>query len=205
MCLWVYPVLLSEPGIWTCFNPLFRERSDTDAEQNAYNGFQSTLPARGATLFGLHCIHAVLFQSTLPARATASSQSRGETSTFQSTLPARGATFQARKKLWRLRFQSTLPARGATSGSSGRNPAQGYFNPRSPRGERPHHYAGSQGFSYFNPRSPRGERHDGLDAAELQQFQSTLPARGATMPEGYKVLDKMISIHAPREGSDAGR
>ena len=80
-----------------------------------------------------------------------------------------------------------------------------YFNPRSPRGERPDVPApGSQASSisihaprggsdrrravlnalfyrYFNPRSPRGERLDGAGISVTQHlFQSTLPAGGAT-------------------------
>ena len=35
-----------------------------------------------------------------------------------------------------------------------------------------------------------------------RQFQSTLPARGATLGGGKAALDHTISIHAPREGSD---
>ena len=56
-----------------------------------------------------------------------------------------------------------------------------YFNPRSPHGERPPSAAGFSGWGYFNPRSPHGER------------------RGA-----FQVSDalSMISIHAPRTGSD---
>ncbi len=101
-------------------------------------------------------------------------------------------------------FQSTLPARGATS------PFQNVF----------------LCFTYFNPRSPRGERLAALlDNLPPVQFQSTLPARGATVllparywpssdfnprsPRGerlYVLVDTpfcyLISIHAPREGSD---
>ena len=56
---------------------------------------------------------------------------------------------------------------------------------------------------YFNPRSPRGERPYGdLILFALFQFQSTLPARGATI-ETEKYFESLpISIHAPREGSD---
>ena len=84
------------------------------------------------------------------------------------------------------RFQSTLPARGATN----TNPI---FNTR---------------YTNFNPRSPRGERRSGLDVIKVsvlisihapregsdrqihyqgrmyQEFQSTLPARGATAGSG---------------------
>ena len=57
--------------------------------------------------------------------------------------------------------------------------------------------------SYFNPRSPHGERHIHLVVPKtIDEFQSTLPARGAT----FRVLDqpceRTISIHAPRTGSD---
>ena len=79
----------------------------------------------------------------------------------------------------------------------------------------------------FNPRSPHGERHHQaqVDAQKLR-FQSTLPARGATIltkqwqstitnfnprsPHGERhkldpVIgrDSEISIHAPRTGSDS--
>ena len=57
--------------------------------------------------------------------------------------------------------------------------------------------------AHFNPRSPHGERHAAsLMVARAIQFQSTLPARGAT---AYNVLlrkGQNISIHAPRTGSD---
>ena len=79
---------------------------------------------------------------------------------FQSTLPARGATrWTTLSTSPRRRFQSTLPARGATDRGEGTRrkiaisihaprtgsdtlrlmfkEAHGYFNPRSPHGERP--------------------------------------------------------------------
>ena len=36
----------------------------------------------------------------------------------------------------------------------------------------------------------------------LGGFQSTLPARGATSPDDFKIEASIISIHAPRTGSD---
>ena len=78
-----------------------------------------------------------------------------------------------------------------------------YFNPRSPRGERPSRSLISSLTFDFNPRSPRGERllYD-IFCVALLVFQSTLPSRGAT--SGIKdTLDCMpISIHAPLAGSD---
>ena len=56
---------------------------------------------------------------------------------------------------------------------------------------------------YFNPRSPHGERPDfRRDVFGNQQFQSTLPARGATPPAACRRRTPPISIHAPRTGSD---
>ena len=101
-----------------------------------------------------------------------------------------------------------------------------YFNPRSPHGERQgvHDFVdfpleisihaprtGSDRprdilelfFTHFNPRSPHGERLvDALNARGWTQFQSTLPARGATRYAIEDILRLQISIHAPRTGSD---
>ena len=41
--------------------------------------------------------------------------------------------------------------------------------------------------------------------AQSQVFLSTLPARGATLYTAKEVKAEKISIHAPREGSDAGK
>ena len=101
-------------------------------------GFQSTLPARGATEAAKSFLFSSSFQSTLPARGatqcqfrhtrnnqisihaprTGSDPARAQTSpaaAFQSTLPARGATVRFAICLNILSFQSTLPARGATA------------------------------------------------------------------------------------------
>ncbi len=57
-----------------------------------------------------------------------------------------------------------------------------YFNPRSPRGERPDSVVIPVHRKInFNPRSPRGERQVALLRADIAEvFQSTLPSRGAT-------------------------
>ena len=78
-------------------------------------------------------------------------------------------------------FQSTLPARGATC-------PRYSFVPR---------------FGHFNPRSPHGERHTYIIPLSFAfVFQSTLPARGATQRTRQASAVLMISIHAPRTGSD---
>ena len=144
---------------------------------------------------------------------------------FQSTLPARGATDSIRYGLQAVQFQSTLPARGATSSSlyilnryriSIHAPREGSdfgafllsvlvfdFNPRSPRGERLLGFLRVGFCHYFNPRSPRGERlRLTANTNVFTRFQSTLPARGATPDVISETLTHIISIHAPREGSD---
>ena len=79
-------------------------------------------------------------------------------------------------------FQSTLPARGATRLAAVDMVAGGCFNPRSPRGERPGQgVRNASYYSCFNPRSPRGER----------RFS---PCHARPL--------KLVSIHAPRAGSD---
>ena len=56
---------------------------------------------------------------------------------------------------------------------------------------------------YFNPRSPHGERLILMRILSvLHRFQSTLPAWGATCIVDSDTRGKVISIHAPRMGSD---
>ena len=60
---------------------------------------------------------------------------------------------------------------------------------------------------YFNPRSPWGERHLCISSRSTPPpFQSTLPVGGATRNTiATPRLLSIISIHAPRGGSDAFR
>ena len=80
------------------------------------------------------------------------------------------------------RFQSTLPVWGATTAMSTSLCCTGHFNPRSPCGERR---------SATMPRIAR------------TPFQSTLPVWGATVVVAAVAAGGVISIHAPRVGSDA--
>ena len=140
-----------------------RTGSDNRGRYNAQQplAFQSTLPARGATVMRGLAACTRTFQSTLPARgATSGGWLHIETETFQSTLPARGATRFRRRGARNKAFQSTLPARGATA-----RPART-----------------SSTVCDFNPRSPHGERLiTRLMPYSVEKFQSTLPARGATV------------------------
>ena len=107
--------------------------------------------------------------------------------------------------LLHLLFQSTLPAGGATRRLA---PSAVFlhFNPRSPQGER-HIYSGPYAvWRNFNPRSPQGERRQFIiPHADNGGFQSTLPAGGATFLLFCSLPPLVISIHAPRRGSDLPR
>ena len=102
-----------------------------------------------------------------------------------------------------IRFQSTLPARGATFVAVFRERGDliSIHAPRTGSDQSATRRAGAG--AYFNPRSPHGERLPfDFSSIGIVPFQSTLPARGATT---YKCPDcgaTVISIHAPRTGSD---
>ena len=81
-----------------------------------------------------------------------------------------------------------------------------YFNPRSPGGERLPWHIHRLARNHFNPRSPGGERPALTSpVVGVREFQSTLPGWGATFT--VQVVDRatVISIHAPRVGSDGVR
>ena len=100
---------------------------------------------------------------------------------FQSTLPARGATLYRRLKTETLAISIHAPRTGSDTHSSSAVASRRHFNPRSPHGERPGACRFTSHHRDFNPRSPHGERR-----VDLQKIST----------------GKMISIHAPRTGSD---
>ena len=102
------------------------------------------------------------------------------------------------------RFQSTLLVRGATCIYLKLNRKSVDFNPRSSWEERhiPPSYNKFNG--HFNPRSSWEERrYCQLWHSIGGQFQSTLLVRGATKQGTMPLGKDIISIHAPRERSDA--
>ena len=125
-------------------------------------------------------------------------------------------------------FQSTLPGWGATFRHPFCFSFHMYFNPRSPDGERrvnwydDYHDVVFQStlpgwgatrrcarwcahVPNFNPRSPDGERPaTPLPVGAPWVFQSTLPGWGATGVRPRRPDPVVISIHAPRMGSDSG-
>ena len=126
-------------------------------------------------------------------------------------------------------FQSTCPARGTTALVVTVCGAGRYFNPRAPRGARPHQKESlPQRIPSFQSTCPaRGTTAlKNFSARRHARFQSTCPARGTTVrpallwrlmthfnpraPRGARRQGHMISrnsnfisIHVPREGHDA--
>ena len=167
--------------------------------------FQSTLPARGATERGVHhqrrdgiSIHAPRTGSDVVATNCNQVAMHFNPRSPHGERPA--------QRTWTSAWRD--------------------FNPRSPHGERrarrkrrswsspisihaprtgsdPCTKGGGADPAHFNPRSPHGERHGACAVADtIKRFQSTLPARGATPPTPAVTLPAIISIHAPRTGSD---
>ena len=163
-----------------------REGSDTILvkAQDGFTRFQSTLPARGATLWdGISGSFGADFNPRSP---------RGER-----PIPAINLL-----KSWS--FQSTLPARGATC-SSVPCLCAGHISIHAPR-------EGSDLIlqmvdfllrQHFNPRSPRGERQE-IFAQGTDEDDISIHAPREGSDSDYKAAYEplKISIHAPREGSD---
>ena len=148
--------------------------------------FQSTLPARGATMSKNKQAVRTRFQSTLPARGATTPKAHPFRRKQISIHAPRTGSDSSQKRLisplWDFNprsphgerqkqenntqngrgFQSTLPARGATKSSRARARQKEDFNPRSPHGERRARNGRKRRNRYFNPRSPHGERrHSG--------------------------------------------
>ena len=167
------------------FNPRspHGERPDTRWFHDYIYGFQSTLPRTGSDQ---------------------GASSRPSTSlSFQSTLPARGATI-ARAHARKGKISIHAPRTGATPVTQAGLPGRRNFNPRSPaRGATTTSCTTYRRTLHFNPRSPHGERlMTSHPSSVASGFQSTLPARGATISGTPYKQTSDISIHAPRTGSD---
>ena len=169
--------------------------------------FLSTLPARGATGGRLRfCREVRHFYPRSP---------RGERLSictfvayliepFLSTLPARGATMIRRYPELCRRISIHAPREGSDATLAPSRGTARNFYPRSPRGERlpasPSARAATSFLSTLPARGATSARPN--SSATLGRFLSTLPARGATASQREGRLRELISIHAPREGSD---
>ena len=146
--------------------------------------FQSTLPARGATSgkHGESGLEGISIHAPRTGSDDAASCRRTFVYIFQSTLPARGATHPLRRTYVFKHISIHAPR----TGSDDTDPITVTFH------------------LDFNPRSPHGERRfRGVLVFRDASFQSTLPARGATRARRVCGRAVVISIHAPRTGSDA--
>ena len=145
----------------------FNPRSPCGERQNGtmtkaeIDGFQSTLPMRGATLICCPGFHKFLISIHAPHAGSDLSGPWPESRApgFQSTLPMRGATPTCKHKYEEAEFQSTLPMRGAT--------------------QRLNNICIVDSISIHAPHAG-SDRKDPDYVKKKWRFQSTLPMRGAT-------------------------
>ena len=167
--------------------------------------FQSTLPARGATLTSrsmASCNRNFNPRSPHGERQWLPTY-KSEVTAFQSTLPARGATRLGQCAAIRPLISIHAPRTGSDRAGRAGVCNAGNFNPRSPHGERRRQLRRSGADADFNPRSPHGERHDAARCADGRVCISIhAPRTGSDLIADFLILLKKISIHAPRTGSD---
>ena len=145
--------------------------------------FQSTRPARGATFMAASIfISSNCFNPRAPRGARLRHLRHADLSRrFQSTRPARGATIRKNHHDRRLEVSIHAPR----AGRDGTDPPRRFPIPG------------------FNPRAPRGARPGAVASTKhLAPFQSTRPARGATIRPGGEGMSRKVAIHAPRAGRD---
>ncbi len=162
----------------------------TGSDQWRYDGkcscckFQSTLPARGATQCGAGLLGKRRFQSTLPARgATEAWGVMMEEIEISIHAPRTGSDPAPASWTASPPFQSTLPARGATLDNQHNFTYTDCISIHAPR-------TGSDGASGVHHREAGISIHAPRTGSDLctsasmrwqTVFQSTLPARGATL------------------------
>ena len=188
--------------------PCMGSDSTATAWRFSIASFQSTLPARGATRLKVSQDALRHFNPrSLHGERLHRVYTDHQSLLFQSTLPARGATCLHCQMSAVGGFQSTLPARGATTPVLPPLAECIHFNPRSPHGERQFAIDFADKPMGFQSTLPaRGATRLLFHRVDCAGFQSTLPARGATAMHGIETdSGELISIHAPRTGSDARR
>ena len=101
---------------------------------------------------------------------------------FQSTLPARGATTISLLFCACTTISIHAPRTGSDPRLHSTATKSRHFNPRSPHGERPARHRGHRAEQDISIHAPRtGSDVGGFEVIKWEaQFQSTLPARGAT-------------------------
>ncbi len=159
------------------------ERRSEERGRDGGDGFQSTLPSRGATASLLLAINPMQFQSTLPSR---------------------GATPMSIMRSIRFKNFNPRSPRGERQKTRAIHCSATYFNPRSPRGERQF----STPFYYFSFRISIHAPLAGSDELISRIiFISNIisihaPLAGSDADSICKSYGGDISIHAPLAGSD---
>ena len=123
------------------------------------------------------------FQPTLPLRgATRSSARERERKSFQPTLPLRGATANQLALAREGEISTHAPLAGSDASCSPMASIIGYFNPRSPCGERRHRVDTRLRPFWISTHAPLAgsDRSPSRMTAPMWAFQPTLPLRGAT-------------------------
>ena len=168
--------------------------------------FQPTLPARGATQ---PAPRDLLIRLDFNPRSPRGERPDGQRihaafQRFQPTLPARGATDVGAREHRHNAFQPTLPARGATKALPCID-AEVVISTHAPReGSDPRGRRSPSSRRYFNPRSPRGERpYCLLFTCPTPTISTHAPREGSDRGQRlHQFKHCLISTHAPREGSD---
>ena len=121
---------------------------------------------------------------------------------FQSTLPARGATDVYCEFSNKSGISIHAPRTGSDFLNQAGQPGGKNFNPRSPHGERQSARFCRANVVDFNPRSPHGERRGRrVQHLPFRQFQSTLPARGATPAASRAASRQQFQSTLPARGA----
>ena len=168
--------------------------------------FQSTLPVGGATR------PSVATPAALPVSIHAprgGSDDLGQPQVFSQGVsihaPRGGSDAMIRFPLWDDFVSIHAPRGGSDISVISRQALIDSVSIHAPRGGSDH--SGNQPKlpgNRFNPRSPWGERLFVPNRLTwVHWFQSTLPVGGATAPRRGNVLIILVSIHAPRGGSDS--
>ena len=168
--------------------------------------FQSTPPARGATVLSLPFHTSKIFQSTPPARgATVDDVALALVVHISIHAPREGGDSHDGSPTALVLISIHAPREGGDVGVLLVHLHGLVISIHAPRegGDRradPHQRLSKD----FNPRPPRGGRPKTLKTRPSRRsFQSTPPARGATAKASKEQRQHYISIHAPREGGDS--
>ena len=170
-----------------------------------YKLFQSTLPARGAPRrFLLVGAYAELISIHAPRTGSDSAGVRVRENNFyfnpRSPHGERRQPFQTQPTHQRISIHA--PRTGSDTLNADNVLLEPHFNPRSPHGERRRRMCAERWKSNFNPRSPHGERQGAVrGCCELKQFQSTLPARGATAGSPFSLGGGSFQSTLPARGA----